>query len=159
MVFFKYVSFVKLRGPPLPIIFAEGQDNVSLGKDQWNQENNVLKYQITPVLQAYHTSRLLLFQVTHKIPESKELWRVFGRNISEEIFHLRGRLWTSAPSVIGTWPLLEARARKIAWLVELLILLLTSSSFAWSNLNLWVIFRYGLSCSSRINCSTTCRNQ
>merc|ERR1719264_1280875 len=53
---------------------------------------------------------------------------------------LRGRLWTSAPSVIGTWPLLEARARKIAWLVELLILLLTSS---------------GLSCSSRISCSTT----
>merc|ERR1719264_119409 len=68
---------------------------------------------------------------------------------------LRGRLWTSAPSVIGTWPLLEARARKIAWLVELLILLLTSSSLAWSSRNLWVIFRYGLSCSSRISCSTT----
>ena len=41
---------------------------------------------------------------------------------------LSGLLWTSVSSVMGTLPLLAARARKMAWEDELEMLLDTSSS-------------------------------
>ena len=60
-------------------------------------------YQTSPVLQTNHSSRLLLFQVTYKIPECINLWQEkdFVKALEMKIF---GKIyWDCAVFEILTW--------------------------------------------------------
>ena len=149
-------------------------------KHKSQEQSNIISSFSSPVLQTNNSSSLLLLQVTHKIPESslgdsnvQEKWsEIFTSKVgSGPQLHLwlaLVRCWRPGQGKLHGWKRNFINFSSIGiyltktvhcHLVELLILLLTSSSLAWSRRNLWVIFRYGLSCSSRINCSTTCTDR